>query len=144
MQKSDQSTICNIFHDGTFLSFQREVDGIHFRIEIQYLAAMIDPAYTYFTGTFKNCRQFLLQLWEEEKKYYEDIDIISTLLMNMEIYSSTFEDAQVVVHCLREEEEHAGSSLIFSCESVIIFDEGQREVTLGELQEISCRYWKLL
>jgi hypothetical protein len=141
MQKADQSTIFNILHDGTFLSFQREVDDIHFRVEIRYLAAMVYPTYTSFTGIFKNCQQFLLQLWEEEKKYYEDIDVISTILMNAEISSSTFEDTQVIVQCLNEEEGHAGSSLIFSCESVILFDEGQREVTFDELQEISHRYW---
>jgi hypothetical protein len=28
MQKSDQSAIFNIFHDGTFLSLQREADDI--------------------------------------------------------------------------------------------------------------------
>jgi hypothetical protein len=141
MQKSDQSAIFNIFHDGTFLSVQREADDIVFRIEIQYLAAMIDPAYSYFTGIFKNCRQFLLQLWGEDKKCYEDIDRISMLLMNMEISRSIFENTQVVVHCLSEEEEHVGSSLIFSCESVMLFDEGQRGVTFDELQEISRRYW---
>ncbi len=144
MQKSDQSAIFNILHDGTFLTFQKEADGIDFRIEIQYLAAMVDPTYTYFTGVFKNCQRFLLQLWEDEKKYYEDIDLISTLLVNMEISSSSFEKMRVFIHCISEEKEHAGASLIFICESVILFDEGQREVTLSELQELGCRYWSLI
>jgi hypothetical protein len=141
MQKSDQSAIFNLFHDGTFLSFRREAEDINFCIEIQYLAAMVNPAYTHFMGSFKNCRQFSLRLWEEEKKYDEDIDLISTLLMNMEISNSTFENTQVIVHCISEVEGHAGSSLIFSCENVILFDEGQREVTFSELQVVSHRYW---
>jgi protein tyrosine phosphatase len=142
MLKSDQTAIFNIFHDGVFLSLEREKENMHFQIQIQYLAEMIDPMYTYFTGVLQNCRHFSLQVWNDENRNYEDIDMISSLLMNLEISRAVFENENVLVHCLSEENGNAGGSLIFSCENIVIFDEGKRKISIEELQEIYHRYWK--
>lgn len=63
-----QSAIFNTFHDGGFLFLRRNKRDIDFQIEIQYLASIIDPTYTYFQGTLINCHQCAFEPWVRKKR----------------------------------------------------------------------------
>jgi|GEM_PF-1410954 hypothetical protein len=136
-----QSAIFNTFHDGGFLFLRRNKRDIDFQIEIQYLASIIDPTYTYFQGTLINCHQCAFEPWGKEKARYEDIDSINTAIIDMEISNARVEDNRLYIHCLGDQQT-IGGSLSVSCDSIAIFDEGGKEILVDELLELARRYWK--
>lgn len=137
-----QSTIFNAFHDGSFLLLRRNKRDIEFQVEIQYLASTIDPTYTHFRGTLINCRQCAFDLWDEEKARYEDLDVISGLLIDMEISNARYEGDHVYVHCLGDQ-NYSGGTLSFACDAIRIFDEGGKELSIDELCALAEQYWNL-
>jgi hypothetical protein len=138
MNKLQQTTLFNLFHDGSVLSLHRKKQDIELHIDIQYLAEIVDPAYTYFRVVLQNCRECALRLWDDEERYYDDEHIMNMLLRDMEIARASIEHDQVHVHCVGGP-KNPGGSLIISCGSILLFDEGGQEIMLASLQEVARR-----
>jgi hypothetical protein len=135
----DQRDFFSIFHDGDFTTLQRKGNDIEFQVEIAYLAEIRDPTYTTFSVALKNCHYCALEIWDKMRD--EDINVINTYIKDMEIRSANCENNQIHVICA-DYFQSSGGYFIFSCERVVVFDEGGKEITLDELKDIATRYWK--
>lgn len=135
-----QSHVFNLFHDGCFTSIRRAENNIEFQVEVQYLAEMIDPAYTYLLGVLRNCQYCVFELWTNDQTHYEDINVINELIANMEISDASHENERISVHCLGDQKS-IGGTLVFVCDEILLFDEGGKAIALEELQKMTRRYW---
>lgn len=136
---ADQCDFFSIFHDGSFTTLQRKGNDIEFQVDIAYLAEIIDPTYTTFSVALRNCHSCALEIWDKIRD--EDITVINTYIEDMEILSAICENNQVHVICAGHFKS-SGGYFIFSCERVVVFDEGGKEITLDELKDIATLYWK--
>lgn len=142
IQKSEeQCRLFNTFHDGGFTSFQRRGNDIEFQVDIAYLAELIDPTYTYFSAILKNCHYFAFESWGDDKVHDEDINAINTYIEDIEILRANCENNQLHVIC-HGQRKSVGGSVIFLCDRIVVLDEGGKEATFDELDEIARRYCK--
>jgi hypothetical protein len=137
----EQCGFFTLFHDGGFTPFQRKGNDIEFQVDIAYLAEIIDPTYTYFSTTLKNCRYCAFESWDDKKVRDEDVNAINTYIEDMEILSANCENNQMHVMC-HGHRKSIGGYFIFLCDSMVVLDEGGKEVTFDELKGIARRYWE--
>jgi hypothetical protein len=139
MPKSEQCTLFNQFHDGSFGLFQRSGNDILFQIDIQYLAERIETAYTHFKGIFMNCQYYTYEFWNGDYADSEDVNRMQEILDNIEILSAEEDGECVSLTCHSHKQN--GGTFRFACDAILLFDEGGKAITSGELEEISRQYW---
>lgn len=74
----------------------------------------------------------------KEKARYENIESISTAIKDMEISNARIENDCLYIHCLGDQQT-IGGSLSVSCDAIVIFDEGGKEISVDELLELARR-----
>lgn len=131
-------TAMGCFHDGTMLSVQRVSDSLVLKVEIQYLAEMIDPEYEFFTCQFMNCEDFYFESWVGSKRITDTSDIA---VIGLEISNAAQADDYINIVCLSSDPNVIGGNLFIKAEDLIIRDEGSTLVTLDEITKLTDEYW---
>jgi hypothetical protein len=141
MVLEEQSDIFCIFHDGNFINFNQLHADIEFTVEIQFLARLINPAFTCFKGLLQNCAKLEYHVKDREQKTIWIIDDLDNLgLLRLEIAYAEFMDKHIAIGCYSHDEGYNGDLVIYT-ENIIIYDEMGREVTLNKLDEICNLGW---
>ncbi len=108
------------------------------KIEIRYLAEMLDESYRCFYCKLINCDKFLLENWSDEQNYIHDLKTI--IDYDLEIMDAKNSEEGVLVNCLSV--EFIGGTLQIGTEDIKIFDQSKKEIFLDELTQLADRYWK--
>lgn len=138
MRLEVQADIFNKFHDGSFTKFLRCNEDIHFIVDIQYLAEVVNMKFTTFSGMFKNCSKIEFILWGNE---HESIDVLETLgTLDLEIISAKVIENKIAIGCYTSGDNYGGD-LVLKTDEIMIFDESGHEITYDELNNISQSYW---
>jgi len=66
MDRNEQKDVFNIFHDGSISDLNRTSNSLMFKIEIEYLAEMINEKCFYCE--LVNCEKFSFRFWSDENK----------------------------------------------------------------------------
>jgi hypothetical protein len=125
-------------HDGTITSIEQTSDTLTLRIEILYLAEMIDPGYKHFTYHFVNCQHLFYEPWNEDKPE-RDMEKIASL--ELEINEVIQEEAYIKIICLCDIPGNEGGYLYIQAEDLIINDEGGNNIIFEEIHRITGAYW---
>lgn len=144
MDKDQQVDVFNIFHDGGIARLRRKnTNDIELRVDILYLAEMVNPAYTHFTAILKNCSSIFFDTWEWDNtsKRYEDMHELHVLLEDMSVLGAEHKDGMIKVECALNDEKIAGGLLSILCEDIVLFDEGGKEMSFVALEAIARQYW---
>lgn len=140
MNNTAMVDIFNMFHDGDFVSLERNNQDVGFQIEIQFLAELVQPDYTFFRGILKNCQICQFKRWEDTETIIEDIEVINALIKGMEILRARLDRGKIAVNCQGMKNENRGGDFIFACDDIELFDQGGRFVTEEELQVLSQKF----
>lgn len=126
-----------MFHDGDFISLERNNQDVGFQIQIQFLAELVKPDYTFFKGVLKECGICQFKRWEDTETIIEDIEAINALIKGMEILHACLDREQIIVNCQGMGNENKGGDFLFVCDNIELFDQEGRFVTTEELQELN-------
>lgn len=137
MKKDNQIDIFNILHDGTIIGISNGSGNIELKIEIQYLAEMINEKFNYFYCELIKCERFLLEIWSDKKDYTSDWNTI--IAYELEILDAHTSNKGISVSC--RSDEIIGGNLHIKSRNIKIYDESKNEISLNELAHICHRYW---
>lgn len=147
-QKQDMEDVFSIFHDGVVEEYEIERENLTLKVYCQYLAELINPSYDFFLVQLNQLKSISLMPWKKDSQ--EEIFWTNTELIfqkGLEILSAkiTSED-KIQVFCdygdrLDDNAIYAGGTLEFDCNSIRIFDEEKKEISLNFLKEIATKYW---
>ena len=137
MQNDKQIDVFNIFHDGTITKIFNSSDNIQLKIEIKYLAEIINEKFNWFYCELVDCEEFLLEIWGDEKEYTSDLDTM--IAYELEILDAHLSNDGIFVSC--RSDEIIGGNLLIKARNIKIYDESKKTISLDELANICHRYW---
>lgn len=129
-------------HDGIVLEAGYEDQKLNLKIEIPYLADIINPDYSWFYLTLSECSRVVFRPWGEWQNDIHEVSSIFNYKIN--ILEAKLEDGNVEISCsmIDKEAPYKGGKLIVDAQSIQVFDEDFMRVDLKGMQAISKRYWK--
>jgi len=137
MKVADQRSIFNLFHDGSIIEIQKIKTGILLKMEIQYLAQMINSGYDNFLIELVNCSSFNFLNWENDS-LISDLQEIAE--MEPEVLSCSLQEINdLVIAC--NTFDGPGGCLNIITDNINIYDQSKKLVTFEQLDSISARYW---
>ncbi len=139
----DLEAIFGIFHDGVIDGATIQADLVELKIEILYLAELIDEKYEFLHLTLKGVESIQFDAWTDETTIISDWRAVFDL--EIEINSSEVDQAgNIVVYSYCDnapEGKFSGGKLIISCSDYQLHDQGGNPMTLDELKKLSDHYW---
>lgn len=126
-----------MFHDGTITQLLKGAKTISMEIKIEYLAELNNKNFTSFICEFINFEEINFKFWEEDNLTVID----SQLLENYELEITEAEeiDNTVVLKCLSN--INNGGNFYIQTETIKIYDQENREISISKLAGISHQYW---
>ena len=132
-------TLC-LNHDGVIMEIRHENNQLDMKIEINYLANMINKEYTimkykllgYSKLEFINC--------EENNKKYTNIDEIEK--MELTILNARKIKNEICIDVVTSNDKYGQVYLL--ADDIIIYDQNNIEMDYNELYEICKNYWNNL
>ncbi|WP_342543625.1 hypothetical protein MHH33_08960 [Paenisporosarcina sp. FSL H8-0542] len=140
MEKDTQIEIFNMFHDGTLIGILNKSGNIELKIEIPYLAEMINEKFNYFYCELVNCKGIMLETWSDEKEDTSDINTI--IEYELEILDAQASKEGILVGC--RSEKIIGGNLHINSQNIKIYDESKKEISLDDLTRTFHWYWNKL
>ncbi|AIQ45080.1 hypothetical protein R70723_03540 [Paenibacillus sp. FSL R7-0273] len=130
-------------HDGTITAIEQETGILTLRVEIGYLARMIDPSYSHFIYKFVNLREFYYEAWDMGKAEQER-DIAKLVSMELEINEVIQEEDCIKIVCLCDLPNNSGGHLYIRADDLNVYDEVHNNLSFEELHRITLAYWHKL
>ncbi|MBM7573646.1 hypothetical protein [Aquibacillus albus] len=122
MQNDKQIDVFNIFHDGTITNIFNSSGNIELKIEIQYLAEIINEKFNWFYCELVDCEEFLLEIWGDEKEHTSDLNTI--IAYELEILDAHPSNDGIFVSC--RSDEIIGGNLHIKARNIKIYDESKK------------------
>lgn len=105
MNPIERSIAVGILHDGTISSIEKNTNKLIMKVNISYLAEIIDPKYEFFIYHFINCDSCYFVHRETEIRTDNITEIRG---MNLEINESEPEGEYVKIFCIRDKVINGG------------------------------------
>ena len=142
-KKEDIKDIFSILHDGCIEEISVESTRLRLKVNIQYLAELVDKSHECITLILKYVKAATFEPWSEENVIISDLDAISSLELGI-ISSEINQEDKIVVHsnCLGSKNtEFEGGKLIIDCQGYEILDQMGNLLSLKQVKELSTHYW---
>ncbi len=142
---SAQETIEEFFsllHDGVILEGSHIDNSLNLKVEIPYLADIVNPEYSVFYVVLKECKSVIFRPWNSMLPVLSEGKEIFHHEMN--ILDARRDAKTIVVGCsmLDRELSCKGGMLRIEAESIVVFDEDFVAVSLTKMKAVAKRYWK--
>lgn len=135
MKLEDQIKVINNFHDGSIVQFSKTSNSVTLKIEIEYLAELINKKFNFFKCDLINCDEIYFKFWEEENIIY-DLELMNEY--ELEILSAEDIENKIVVKCLTN--VNNGGELYIKTENIKIYAQDEKEITHSTLAQLSQQY----
>ncbi|MCD6012681.1 MAG: hypothetical protein K0Q79_2543 [Flavipsychrobacter sp.] len=148
MEASDTlQNLCDIFsilHDGSTAAWIGDKELLVLEVDCEYLASRIDPSYKSFFIEMRHVSRLELHPWRVESLPKIVLTEISEVFQaELTFLEANVENEAVRVVCNGPSHlvDYWGGELFVNCSGVVVFDEGKRMLTVGQLNEICKSYW---
>ncbi len=141
----DIRDIFSILHDGTTSTWTGDKNLFTLKVDCKYLAERIDPSYDSFYIECRQIEKFELHPWMNPIELPQTLltDIGEIFNAELEILSAEIDIDFVRITCSQHNTDfdYCGGTLLLNCETVRVFDQDHRELTVNEFDEICQGYW---
>jgi hypothetical protein len=137
MDRNKQIDVFNIFHDGTISDLYRTKNSLILKIEIEYLAELINENFSCFYCELVNCEKFSFKFWSDENKGTTDLEEIKNYVL--EIMDTKLSGEELIVSCRND--EIPDGNLYIKTQIIKLFNQERLEISLNELSVICHSYW---
>ncbi|GJM62345.1 hypothetical protein PEDI_28970 [Persicobacter diffluens] len=137
----DVQDLFDILHDGSIGELVKINTQIRFKIEIEYLAELINEHHDHLFLFFEKPKTVIFKPWSDEHDSITIFEVISRL--ELEILSCDIENKTCVLQCTCHESSHGfpGGELIFDFSTFIIKDQDENDITIAHLRNLANQYW---
>lgn len=141
-QWSDLSEVFNLLHDGVIVEGMYEGQQLNLKIEIPYLADIINPDYSWFYLTLNGCSSVHFEPWDERQTQILSSTAIFSQRIN--ILDAQMQGERLLISCsvVGKKTSFGGGRLIIEAESIKVFDEDLIATSLEDLKGLAAKYWK--
>lgn len=144
MSKTEElKDVFTIFHDGTIEEATFNSKNLVLKVQIEYLAQIIDPSFNQFELTLLKVESLSFKPWTGSTKELTDIKTIFDLDLSI-TSTQVDEEGTLVIHATCGESadsSYEGGELILRCDDFLIFDQQRNPLNLDELKGHSANYW---
>lgn len=132
-----------MLHDGTIVRAIDNNSNIELKVNIQYLAELINKDFEYLFVNLRNVQNLSFEAWTDEPLTIinpKEIFNLELAILSTEIT----ETGNLIVHCSCFNSINnlfSGGKLIFKCDDFEIMDEAHQSITLDKLKELTTHYW---
>lgn len=143
--QQDIQDIFSILHDGLIETWSGNKNKLALKIGCTYLAELIDKSFEYFYVELFDIRKIEFFAWMNpislEQKIFTELSEI--FQAELEILSADKKADNVVVICNQHDTkfDYCGGNLTLSCQSIKVFDQSKRQLSIDEFDEICKKYW---
>ena len=134
--------VFSILHDGIISTKQIKQEQSKWKINCQYLAAIINPSFDHFFIEFKGLEEFSFTPWwnDETRESYNSIKDIEC---SLEILDAKVESGIIVItfNHSSTEPNFAGGLYNFKVDSIQIFDQENKTLEYEDLDNLAMKYW---
>ncbi len=143
--REDIRDIFSIFHDGGITTANLQGENIILKIDIQYLAEIVNPAYRWFKVFLYDFRDVEFSTWSGDLKSEPEkiTDVQSIFGPELEILEASLNENKIEVVCNvhSSEYDYCGGELSFNVDSAEVQDESGKPYSIEELDSICNGYW---
>ena len=144
MSESDEPahcpTIWNVLHDATIVDVTGAVPGmLRLEIECDYLRDRFEDPGDRFFLTLRDCDRFIYRPWADGAEPIADLQTMSH--RRLWILSADPVEGLCKVHCSEHIPHGSGGILEVSAGSASLSLDGERSITLSELEGVAGEYW---
>ena len=136
----------SIFHDGCIIEMAKVSDYYEMKVEIEYLAEIVEPGFSFFRIRFFGATAFEFRTWphSQEAKSQKLTHVEEIFKPEYEILEANIVESRIQVICNQHSHEYdyGGGELYFVADSLVILDQEEKSYTIEELGQISTRYWE--
>lgn len=136
----------SIFHDGLLAVDSCNGERLNLAVEIEYLAARINPTYRKFHLHLFGVRDLRFSTWPRDHgAHSETLTGLDQIFRSpLEVLESRIDGQFIVAVCNQPSSDAAfcGGELRIRCSYVTVSDESGRFYSIRELQELSESYWE--
>ena len=139
------SDVFSILHDGSISAWTGTKKLLRLKVDCLYLAERIDKSYDHFYIELSEVSELSFSTWPNP------IDLPVLILTDpddifkadLEVLSAEIEEDKVVVVCEQHDTsfDYCGGTLNLCCKAVKVFDQGRKELTIDEFDELCSGYW---
>ncbi len=142
---ADIKDIFSILHDGTISAWIGDKDLLTLTVDCEYLAERIDKSFDKFYLELIQVDKLELEPWTNPidlptvvKTGYSDI-----FKAELEILSADINDDVVIITCNQHDTsfDYCGGNLTISCQTIKVFDQNKKELTIEQFGKICKNYW---
>ena len=135
--------VFNLMHDGRITEARYDESELNLRVEIRYLAEVVDDSFKFFFVTLVNCRSMAFKPWDSDGTVMTD----STRIFDakFDILEARVNRNYVEISCTLTPESampYRGGEIIVSAGGIQVYDQDLNRVEVTDLKKISRRYWK--
>lgn len=144
-QPQEVADLFSILHDGRIDHWEGDGQRVRLRVCCDYLAQLIDPSFTYFTLELLQMQQVAFRTWPNPLN--GPVEVLATMDQifrpTLEILAAEVRENTIEVTCNQHDTAcaYCGGVLSFTCLGAIVRDQGQRELTLEQLDALCQQYW---
>lgn len=136
----------NIFHDGGIAHYRMIGQDLELTVEIQYLAALVQPHFQGFSVLLSNVRDLAFRAWTIEQSAQSPLLIRHSEIFEpeLEILGAEIEGDVLSITCGRpiDRYDHSGGHLILRADSAQVFDEAGKSYSIEALGDLCGAYWR--
>lgn len=146
MTRDKIEDVFNIFHDGSIEEeYEFKNNTLLLKISCLYLAELVNKDFEYFYIKLSNLKTFSLKPWHRSLDTKAISNISEILNFQLEIKSCDIENNIFNITCLSNYiEDNGGGNLLIDADTINVYDETKKEITLSSLISISKNYWDKL
>jgi hypothetical protein len=140
--QKDIETVFSLMHDGVILGARYADQELNLKVEIPYLADIIDPGYSHFYMTLGQCRLVVFKPWNAKVESLTDPKIIFSQPMNILEARPVGRCVEIGCSLLERKDSYKGGVLLIEAGSIQVFDEDFVRFSTDDIKAVARRYWK--
>lgn len=136
----------NIFHDGGIAHYRMIDQDLELKVEIQYLAALVQPHFQSFSVLLCNARDIGFRAWTIE--HSADTAMLTRhseiFEPELEILGAEITGDALSISCGRPIDscDHSGGHLFLTADAAQVVDEAGKSYSIKELGDLCGAYWR--
>lgn len=132
--------IFGTLHDGIIKHWVGDKNKLTLRVDCQYLAELIDPSFEDFYLELEGITRFAFVPWMNsdvlEQEYYAELDAVFKGRLFLLYAEIDTEFVKISCHQGDPALDYCGGTLYLNCNSIKMFDQVKREVTVEYLDKL--------
>ena len=133
---NDIRNLFSIFHDGTIVAIEKTGNDLRLKIDIQYLAELVEKEFEFFEVLLQQVSTFELATWDDG--LVADPEKIATLEFGIQS-ADLNETGRILVH--GDYYPNGGGTLTIEASACELYDQRGDRMSLDHLKELSRYYW---